>query len=74
MKMELEVKAPCDGTITFTAQTGSQVSNGQKLAVIGGTLLSGSSQPACVLHQKQTRPPAAASGEKPVMLMSELLL
>ncbi|MDD7126753.1 sodium-extruding oxaloacetate decarboxylase subunit alpha, partial [Treponema porcinum] len=37
MKMELEVKAPCDGTITFTAQTGSQVSNGQKLAVIGGT-------------------------------------
>ena len=34
MKMEVEVKAPCNGTITFTAQTGSQVSEGQKLAVI----------------------------------------
>ena len=37
MKMELEVKAPCDGKISFTSQTGSQVSNGQKLAVVGGT-------------------------------------
>ena len=44
MKMELEVKAPCNGTITFTAQTGSQVSNGQKLAVIGGTAAVGVEQ------------------------------
>ena len=63
MKMELEVKAPCDGTITFTAQTGSQVSNGQKLAVIGGT----APAPAASAAPKAApATPAAASGGKPV--------
>ena len=38
MKMELEVKAPCDGTITFTVQPGTQVTQGQELAKIGGTV------------------------------------
>ncbi len=36
MKMELEVKAPCDGKISFVSQPGIQVANGQKLAVVGG--------------------------------------
>ena len=37
MKMELEVKSPCDGKISFVAQPGVQVANGQKLATIGGS-------------------------------------
>lgn len=64
MKMELEVKAPCDGTITFTAQTGSQVSNGQKLAVIGGTAAPAPAASAAPKAAPAT--PAAASGGKPV--------
>ena len=70
MKMELEVKAPCDGTITFTAQTGSQVSNGQKLAVIGGTAAAPAAPapvPAASAAPKAApAAPAAASGGKPV--------
>ena len=70
MKMELEVKAPCDGTITFTAQTGSQVSNGQKLAVIGGTAAAPAAPapvPAASAAPKAApATPAAASGGKPV--------
>ena len=70
MKMELEVKAPCNGTITFTAQTGSQVSNGQKLAVIGGTAAFGAAPapvPAASAAPKAApAAPAAASGGKPV--------
>ena len=70
MKMELEVKAPCDGTITFTAQTGSQVSNGQKLAVIGGTAAAPAAPapvPAASAAPKAApEAPAAASGGKPV--------
>ena len=68
MKMELEVKAPCDGTITFTAQTGSQVSNGQKLAVIGGTVAAPAAPapvPAASAAPKAA-PAAPASGGKPV--------
>ena len=38
MKMELEVKASASGVVTFTAQEGTQVQNGQKLASIGGTV------------------------------------
>lgn len=40
MKMELEVKAPCDGKISFVSQPGIQVANGQKLAVVGGSAAS----------------------------------
>ena len=36
MKMELEVKAPCDGPITYVAQPGSAITAGQVLANIGG--------------------------------------
>ena len=68
MKMELEVKAPCDGTITFTAQTGSQVSNGQKLAVIGGTAAAPAAPAPVASAAPKAAPatPAAASGGKPV--------
>ena len=70
MKMELEVKAPCNGTITFTAQTGSQVSNGQKLAVIGGTVAAPAAPapvPAASAAPKAApAAPAASSGGKPV--------
>ena len=68
MKMELEVKAPCDGTITFTAQTGSQVSNGQKLAVIGGTAAAPAAPAPAASAAPKAAPatPATASGGKPV--------
>ncbi|MFI3257513.1 MAG: sodium-extruding oxaloacetate decarboxylase subunit alpha, partial [Spirochaetales bacterium] len=36
MKMELEVKAPCDGPITYVVQPGAAVTAGQLLANIGG--------------------------------------
>lgn len=67
MKMEFEVKAPCDGTITFVAQPGSQVSNGQKLAGIGGAVAA-PAQPAASPAPKAAAPvaPAAPRGGKPV--------
>lgn len=40
MKMELEVKAPEDGKIHFTAAAGSQITAGQVLASLGGTVTS----------------------------------
>ena len=36
MKMELEVKAPEAGTISYTVPTGTQISNAQVIAKIGG--------------------------------------
>ncbi len=36
MKMELEVKAPADGVVSFSVQAGSQVAAGQPLGSIGG--------------------------------------
>lgn len=36
MKMELEVKAPCDGKVKFSVALGTQVTNGQTLGNIGG--------------------------------------
>ncbi|WP_149553738.1 sodium-extruding oxaloacetate decarboxylase subunit alpha [Treponema pectinovorum] len=38
MKMELEVKSPADGTITYTVPTGTQIANGQVIATIGGVV------------------------------------
>lgn len=67
MKMELEVKAPADGKISFSVQPGSQISAGQTLAVLGGTAV----QPAPVVQPAapvQTPAPAQSpSGSgKPV--------
>ena len=69
MKMELEVKAPADGTVTFSVQPGSQVSSGQVLGSVGGTV-----QAAPVAAPVQNVAPAAApsapvqaaAGGKPV--------
>ncbi len=38
MKMELEVKSPADGTISYTVPAGTQISNGQVIATIGGVV------------------------------------
>ncbi|MBQ7159333.1 MAG: sodium-extruding oxaloacetate decarboxylase subunit alpha [Treponema sp.] len=38
MKMELEVKSPADGTITYAVPTGTQITAGQTLASIGGVV------------------------------------
>ncbi len=38
MKMELEVKATEEGTITYSVAAGSQIQNGQVLATIGGVV------------------------------------
>ncbi|MCI7036771.1 MAG: sodium-extruding oxaloacetate decarboxylase subunit alpha [Treponema sp.] len=38
MKMELDVKATADGTITYTVAPGTQINNGQVLASIGGVV------------------------------------
>jgi oxaloacetate decarboxylase (Na+ extruding) subunit alpha len=40
MKMELEIKAPEDGKISFLVQPGSQISQGQVLASLGGVVVS----------------------------------
>jgi oxaloacetate decarboxylase alpha subunit len=53
MKMELEVKASDDGTITYTVPTGTQITAGQTLATIGGVV-------------KATPAPAAAPAAAPV--------
>ena len=68
MKMELEVKAPADGTISFAVQPGSQVSSGQKLGSIGGTVTASAPQPV-VQPQAAVKPapaPQAPSGGTPV--------
>lgn len=65
--MELEVKSPCDGKISFVAQPGVQVANGQKLATIGGSSASQVASSAAQTPSKATAPvsaPAAASAPK----------
>jgi len=58
MKMELEVKAPADGKITFIAQPGSQIASGQALASLGGTVvIPAAPKPAAV----KTAPAAATA-------------
>ena len=61
MKMELEVKSPEDGTITYTVPAGTQITAGQSLATIGGVVVQAAPAPAAA-------PAAAASpaGGKPV--------
>lgn len=38
MKMELEVKAPADGKVSFIAQPGTQIAAGQVIATLGGVV------------------------------------
>lgn len=60
MKMELEVKATDDGTITYSVAPGSQIQSGQVLATIGGVVV----QPAPVA--KPVSAPAAPVSAAPV--------
>lgn len=60
MKMELEVKATDDGTITYSVAPGSQIQSGQVLATIGGVVV----QPAPVA--KPVTSPAAPAPAAPV--------
>ena len=62
MKMELEVKATCDGTVSFSVQPGSQVSNGQVLGKIGGTVAAPAPAPAAA---PKVAAPAAAPAAAP---------
>ena len=73
MKMELEVKAPADGTITYSVQPGTQVQADQTLASIGGVAQAASAPvaPAPVQAAAQAAPvapaaPACAMGGTPV--------
>lgn len=60
MKMELEVKATDDGTITYSVAPGSQIQSGQVLATIGGVVV----QPAPVA--KPVASPATPASVAPV--------
>lgn len=60
MKMELEVKATADGTITYSVAPGTQIQSGQVLAAIGGVVV----QPAPVA--KPVASPAAPAPATPV--------
>ena len=72
MKMELEVKASASGVVTFVAQEGTQIQNGQKLASIGGTVSSPvqaqpvQTQAVQTPSQSAPSPVQASSGGKPV--------
>lgn len=66
MKMELEIKSPADGTVSYSVAPGAQISNGQVVAKIGGVV-----KPAVspVAASASTPAPAAApvsAGGKPV--------
>lgn len=60
MKMELEVKATADGTITYSVAPGTQIQSGQVLAAIGGVVV----QPDPVA--KPVASPAAPAPAAPV--------
>ena len=68
MKMELEVKAPADGKISFVVQPGTQIAQGQTLANLGGAPVAAAPvapapQPAAAPAQPA---PAVSAGGKPV--------
>lgn len=64
MKMELEVKSPADGTITYTVPTGTQIANGQVIATIGGVV---KAAPVAAPAPAAAAPaPAASAGGKAV--------
>ena len=70
MKMELEVKAPADGTINFTVQPGSQIAADQVIATIGGSVAQAAPVAAPVAPAHPAAPvqaaPAASVGGTPV--------
>ncbi|MDY2839586.1 MAG: sodium-extruding oxaloacetate decarboxylase subunit alpha [Treponema sp.] len=68
MKMELEVKAPEDGKISFVVPTGTQIQSGQTLAKLGGVVMAAPAPaptPAAPAPAAAPTPAASGSG-KPV--------
>lgn len=66
MKMELEVKSPADGTITYTVPTGTQIANGQVIATIGGVVKAAPAPVAAPTPAAAAPAPAASTGGKAV--------
>lgn len=66
MKMELEVKSPADGTITYTVPTGTQIANGQVIATIGGVVKAAPAPVAAPATAAATPAPVASAGGKAV--------
>ena len=64
MKMELEVKATEDGTITYSVPTGTQVQSGQVLASIGGVVKAAPVAPVQAAPAPVAAPAASGSGTK----------
>ena len=65
MKMELEVKSPADGTITYSVPAGTQITAGQTLASIGG-VVKAAPAPAAAPAATAPAPAAAPAGGKAV--------
>ena len=65
MKMELEVKAPCDGTISYSVAAGTQVANGQTLAQIGKAAAPAAPAPAPKAAPAASAAPSPAPAAAP---------
>lgn len=63
MKMELEVKSPADGTITYTVPAGTQIANGQVIATIGGVVKAAPAPVAAPTPAAAPAPAASAGGK-----------
>ena len=66
MKMELEVKASDDGTITYSVPTDTQITAGQVLASIGGVVQAAAPAPQANPAPAAAPVAAAPAGGKPV--------
>lgn len=70
MKMELEVKAPADGVVTFSVQPGTQVTAGQELGSVGGVAAAPApapvSKPAAKAAPAEKAAPVASGSGTPV--------
>lgn len=70
MKMELEVKAPADGVVTFSVQPGTQVTAGQELGSVGGVAVAAApapvSKPAAKAAPAEKAAPVASGSGTPV--------
>lgn len=68
MKMELEVKAPADGLVTFSVQPGTQVTAGQELGSVGGVAAAPApvSKPAAKAEPAEKAAPVASGSGTPV--------
>lgn len=68
MKMELEVKAPADGVVTFSVQPGTQVTAGQELGSVGGVAAAPApvSKPAAKAAPAEKAAPVASGSGTPI--------